>query len=80
MENLLYADADRGLRRPGFFLPGCPGAGEGRRLQDILDPICRAKAQLILQLFLLLSVGEEGSRRNGEKRRTTKKISIIIII
>ena len=42
------------------------GGEGGKRLQDSLDPAYKAKAQFLLQLFLLLSVGEADNRRKGE--------------
>lgn len=50
------------------------------RLQDVLAPVYKAKAQLLLWIFLLLRFGEEENRREGLERRTTKGIKIIVTI
>ena len=65
VKNPSHTDAARGLWRADFTPPGCPGVGKNRRLQDVLDPVYKAKVQLLLQIFLLRSVGEEDSRRKG---------------
>lgn len=54
--------------RLDLFQPVCPDTGGrgGKRLQHGSGPACRAKAQFLLQLFLLLSVGEADNRRKEE--------------
>ena len=61
-------------------MPGCLGIGNNSRLQDVLAPVYKAKAQLLLWIFLLLRFGEEDSRRKGQERRSTKGIKAIVTI
>lgn len=70
MGKLSHTDADRGLWRPDFSLPGCPGASQWGETARYLGP-CP------LQLFLLLSVGEDCGRK-GWERRTAKGIRIVV--
>lgn len=64
MENS-HTDADR-MWRPDFFLPGCPGTGEGRRFQDVLDHVEKLRPNSFSSYFYysVLEKQTTGGREN----------------